>query len=198
MGFFTSAFFAREKTYTDQQGYTWAHTDYFGFGDLSKSKDSLKLSLPSAEGYFREHGRKYPWQQMWLRHGKNFPSPARKLCVNIQKAKGFMRPGGCYDNALKLALGVAGKLVLPHKEPKTILYCEGFAVHPVGPYPHAWLIIDGNVYDPTWPDGYRANYFGIAFEPKFVLDFAERNNCASLTLQWQHTEPYLARFFNEN
>lgn len=63
-------------------------------------------------------------------------------------------PKACFQNATLAALS----------HPDQLVYVEGYAVSatlPI-PLPHAWLVDgEGNVIDPTWPDG--SEYFGIRF-----------------------------------
>lgn len=173
----------------DEYGYRWIDTEFFGFGDLSQAKDNTALSFPSAEEYLKLHGEEYPWRELWLEHGTVLPSPSRKQCLKISRANGHVS-GNCYNNALQVALGIEGKIVLP-ASPREIRYGEGMAVHPTGAYLHAWLVVDGEIYDPTWPDAYRATYFGMTFDPKWMLDFAEDIGRVSLLQNWSYAEARL-------
>lgn len=178
---------------TDEHGCKWVNTDFFGFGDFSPAKDDTGLALPTANEYLRLHGDQYLWRELWLQRGKTLSAPSRKLCLSIHKADAHVR-GNCYNNALQLALGMEGKIILPN-EPREVLYGEGMAVNPTGAYLHAWLVIDGNVYDPTWPDAYRATYFGMAFDPQWILKFAETIGRVSLLQNWEYAEPRLASLY---
>lgn len=183
----------RQHIRTDDHGCKWVDTEFFGFGDLSPAKDDTGLALPTAEEYLRLHADEYPWRKLWLERGEVLSPPSRKLCLSINKANGHVR-GNCYNNALRLALRMEGKIILPN-EPKEVLYGEGMAVNPTGAYLHAWLVIDGNVYDPTWPDAYRATYFGVAFDPQWMLNFAETTGHVSLLQNWHNAQPRLASLF---
>lgn len=178
---------------TDEHGCEWVDTKFFGFGDLSPAKDATGLIFPTAKEYLEQYGSEYPWKQMWLNQGKTFASPSRELCLRINQAEAHVR-GNCYNNAIRLAIGMGGKIILPNK-PNEVLYCEGMAVNPTGAYLHAWLVVDGNVYDPTWPDAYRATYFGITFDPQWILNFAETVGKVSLLQNWEYAEPRLSPLF---
>lgn len=174
--------------YKDEFGFSWIREGYFGFGDFSKEKDNL-VDLPTPEEYLEIGGEQYPWREYWLKYGTSFPSPSKKECLKIKKGGGLLE-GNCYINALRMALKSWGKIALPQK-PREILYAEGMAVHPTGAHLHAWLIIDGKVYDPTWPDAYRAKYFGVTFHPSQVEAFADKTNWVSFLQNWEIAKPYL-------
>ncbi len=185
-----------EHLNTDTNGIKWIDTEFFGFGDFSPAKDNTGLHFPTAEEYLRQYGNKYPWKEFWLEHGETLTAPSKKSCLEISRAGGHI-PGNCYNNALRLALQMHGRIILPHT-PREVLYGEGLAIHPTGAYPHAWLVIDGNIYDPTWPDAYRASYYGITLDPHWMLNFAESVGKVSLIQNWHSSEPLLSTLFKQS
>ena len=72
-----------------------------------------------------------------------------------------LRRNTCYVTAWKLAT----------KNPY-LTYVEGTATAPDGDrYPHAWLVRNGRVYDPTWGNQGR-NYRGVPINPAYVRRLA--------------------------
>ena len=174
--------------YRDTLGNEWVDLRYFGFGDLSRSKDKFDMVFPTAKESLEQYYVDRPWKEKWLSDGRSFASPKKSDCLLIHLLRAHIK-GNCYNNSLRLALGREGRII--RWKPKKILYCEGVAVNPTGAYLHAWLLVDGKVYDPTWPDAYRATYFGIAFDPKFMLEFAEKTNQVSLLQNWHQAKKVL-------
>jgi hypothetical protein len=105
-----------------------------------------------------------------------------------------MLPQRCYANA---AFVVDSYL----EHGKKAVYCEGLALTDVEglefPVWHAWVIIHGKVYDPTWtgeegtPTGKA--YIGIPFDQKYVHEFTARYACASMIDAWEQKYPLLSR-----
>jgi hypothetical protein len=93
-----------------------------------------------------------------LKHGCRFaPSPY----------PGHLPPPGrlkeCYHNAGILAVT------------EGLAYCEGYAAakNLTTPVAHAWCLdLEGNVVEPTWPDGFARDYFGVAFKVAYVKQCA--------------------------
>lgn len=84
----------------------------------------------------------------------------------------------CYQNASEASLR--------HR----LIYCEGYACGPI-PVLHAWCVDDrGRVVDPTWRKR-GTEYFGIAFDRKYVLRALLTNGHYGLIDAWAQRWPLL-------
>lgn len=88
-----------------------------------------------------------------------------------------LNPQHCYRNAQQAAI--------QHKNNHRVEYVEGIALPKVGAQVsrHAWIEIDGEVAELTWPwhffDGQQAVYFGTTFDKGKVEETFERRNGGS-------------------
>lgn len=80
------------------------------------------------------------------------------------------------------------------KNPSKLIYCEGYATGVI-PVHHAWLLYDGKVIDPTWHDRgivrEHTEYFGIAFQYKYVLKVAAESGYYSVIDNFAQKFPLL-------
>ncbi len=115
-----------------------------------------------------------------LRNGQEYIKIQETEPVDLMKRL----PGQCFKNAFELM----GKDV-PMKYP---VYVEGYATFlNVGfPMLHAWCVSeDGWVLDPTWSLGME--YFGIAFNPKYVIKTCMKRKCYGIIDNWEERWPLL-------
>lgn len=60
-----------------------------------------------------------------------------------------------------------------------VYYAEGYGINPALPIPieYAWLVTSaGKVVDPTWSDGAKHAYFGIAFKREPLMGMMESDD----------------------
>ena len=127
--------------------------------------------------------RCHTFQQFVYFHGAEF-----KHCPD--HGKYFRSYGGvglCFRNALTLV----------KKFPQDLTYAEGFAASWFEGYYrpsiglHAWVVTkEGEVVDPTWPDG--TEYFGVVFALDYVLKTKARRKEYGVIDNFQEDFPLLA------
>jgi hypothetical protein len=84
----------------------------------------------------------------------------------------------CYMNAYHLVMA----------KPE-LIYVEGFAAGII-PTAHAWCVDrKGRVYDPTWQDGQE--YFGVPFDPIFVLETIAKREHYGVIDDWENKWPLI-------
>lgn len=72
----------------------------------------------------------------------------------------------CYKNSVLFVLGA-----MYSKNDVDIKYVEGYAWREdLIPLEHAWITINGKVFDTTWEEQERTVYFGVPFSPDEVYD----------------------------
>lgn len=97
-----------------------------------------------------------------LEHGRSYT--AARLPKGLRRGK----PGSCYENCAKFVTD-------PHNRTSGFRYAEGVALRPSSGLlvAHAWLVHDGEAFDPTWKDlsgGHNLDclYFGVEFPTSVV------------------------------
>jgi hypothetical protein len=92
-------------------------------------------------------------EQFVLFHGQRFNR------IALPKGIRHGETGRCFQNAIRLV------------KARGLRYVEGYARwRDDMPYPflHGWCAdLDGNAYDPTWPEG--TDYFGVAIELSYAI-----------------------------
>jgi hypothetical protein len=151
--------------------------------------------VPTAEAYLRAHAGRFPWGELFARHGHAFNAPNVDDCVRVLCTDTLLPAGQCYVNALGVCRAAIRRNPLLRR---SVRYAEGLAVHPTGAYPHAWCVIGDDVCDPTWPDGCFATYFGVPFDPIWIEHLFRRVDRIGMTdVYWSQfassIETYLAQ-----
>jgi hypothetical protein len=97
-------------------------------------------------------------QRFVLRQGKAYINDGRK------PLRGLMEPNECFRNATVYSRTYGGE------------YVEGYVFKPNLPIliHHAWAAEGGQVIDPTLRDNAEAQYFGVRFNRKLVLQTTMR------------------------
>ena len=95
--------------------------------------------------------------------------------------------GDCYRNTY-IACRKLSKIFEERCSKKEVRYAEGLAVHPKGIVPHAWCVIDGEVWDFTWADiTFRTTYFGIDFDLEVSWDIQRSIGRHGILANWKKT-----------
>ena len=98
--------------------------------------------------YVRDHGKVWDEDDL-IETDYGIASP--DLDVEIQKAiveSVQPQPKQCFANATEIV------------ENFDATYVDGFVTVGVVPLEHAWVLVDGEFFDPTLPD-YRGEYYGV-------------------------------------
>lgn len=109
-------------------------------------------------GFITAHiNRPDGWKTMYelLRdHGVRYKAPATPRPKGMRK----FRDKECFRTSVNLSIDMGWT------------YVEGFAVPKDIPIPihHAWILIDGEVVEPTWSDA-GVEYFGIPFKREYLM-----------------------------
>lgn len=168
-----------KNTFTDHHGARWIREDV-GILDYLRTLRAVRKSFPAPREYLEKIKDKHAWAETWLNYGRTFVAPSKKNCRDISEAGLILEFGKCYANSL-----VASSAFKEHEDTKDARYVEGFTITPTGPYRHAWVAVDDFVIDPTWPDAHRVSYFGVAFDPEFVMSVARTTGYHSITRNWE-------------
>jgi len=161
-------------------------------------EDYLAATVHGMElfGFKKPEGWNYlSIQDYLLDTGKEFGTteyPAEDIIREIQESP-FVRMAvqECFANCQGAALLL--------NDPR-VLYAEGFALSSGSlplPVLHAWLVIEGKVYDPTWEmvghyDRKTSAYFGRTFETGYVRrSVLDSRMYESLIDAWRHGYPLL-------
>lgn len=71
--------------------------------------------------------------------------------------------------APKMCYQTAGRYAIDHADDETVIYVEGFACGlACFPVHHAWLLVDGEVFDPTWGHNPDFAYIGVPISVAYL------------------------------
>jgi hypothetical protein len=140
----------------------------------------------------RKHGYAYSdWAEWLLRNGRVMEPvrgpwpPPEQAFIDSMTGRSYFDASECFANAQKaLLFWLMDTEVRGSGNKIHLTYCEGCAavpcVHPL-PYLHAWLLLNGKVWDPTNGPNARktarlgrnwdppTSYVGAEFDPAFIL-----------------------------
>jgi hypothetical protein len=118
-------------------------------------------------------------EELVFKHGCRFkPQPLPRKYKKLPYKQ-------CFQNAVNLML----------ESGKRLIYCEGYGTSVI-PVLHAWCVDKkGNVIDPTWDYKDSVEYFGIPFDPDFVMKSMFKSKYYGILDNWHDDYPLL-RCFN--
>ncbi|MEO6536649.1 MAG: hypothetical protein ABIT47_03060 [Candidatus Paceibacterota bacterium] len=175
----------RRGTWIDRYGTRWVRERSNNAREFLYATFRLRRTHPKAEEYLRLHAEDYSWGALWLRHGQTFRSPSKQLCDRLIRENKLLPGGNCFGNSFGLSIALNEGLRRGLPPFNSIEYAEGLAVDPTGVYPHGWIVIDGAVYDPTWPGAYLATYFGVTFDTEWIQIAEKATGRIGITLEWE-------------
>ncbi|MFA5131728.1 MAG: hypothetical protein WC444_00165 [Candidatus Paceibacterota bacterium] len=168
------------STWVDEYEQRWVNEDIEGV-DLFRALRVMRKHLPTAQSYLETRGEKFPWAKTWLKYGRTFPTPTKKLCQLMFDRGLMLEKGHCHFNALVMSNDMRS---WTDEISQTTRYVEGIAVCPMGAHPHSWVVVGGRVLDPTWTCAYMTTYYGVSFEPDRVQSVAKANGFRGITSHW--------------
>lgn len=177
------------STRTDEDGLRWVKSNSPGFWIAAPN---VRRSMPTAHEYLNKFPEKWPWANLWLKHGQTFTSPHYRTCREIISGNELMEEGHCFRNSLILSLQLA------EDGEREVRYVEGLAVDPTGIFPHAWITKGNQVFDFTWPGAWMATYFGVAFDPLWVNQISCKIGRVGILPEWDRSKKYIIEKFEED
>jgi len=137
-----------------------------------------------------QRGFAYDCVEDWLlQHGKQMAPPSQRTPAEmnrLRRLRKHVRPKlkQCFANCQSALLSIDDNLT----------YCEGYVLSVIPIY-HAWLILDGTLWDPTLellPGHQPTTYFGATF-PFTVVEsmMCARNTYGPLLDNWEQRWPLL-------